>query len=63
MNDKEQIDGRDITFKDMNNWSVSRLKGLRRVLRARLSAEIYKRDALKAEILFLQSKINEFIKE
>jgi len=43
------------TFKIMQGWTVKRLREERAKLRKELSEEIHKRDALKAEIMYLKS--------
>lgn len=48
-----------LTFDSMKNWSPIMLKKVRANLREELSAKIFALDAIKAEILFLQSKIDE----
>jgi hypothetical protein len=50
----------DLTFADMQNWSIQKLNRTRNQLREQLSLEIFKRDAIKAEILFLQKEIRQF---
>ncbi len=49
-----------LTFTDMGRWDLSRLRATRRELRDTLANEIHKRDALKAEILFLQTEIGKY---
>jgi len=51
-----------LTFEAMDRWSVQDLRKKRNKLREELSAEIQKRDALKAEIMFLEKRIYEFRK-
>lgn len=51
------------TFPNMVDLTVSELKDIRNHLRDELSGEIHKRDALKAEIMFLQREIEVFQKE
>ncbi len=49
-----------LTFTDMKQWDLSRLRATRRGLRDTLAREIHRRDALKAEILFLQTEIAKY---
>lgn len=44
----------------MNNWTLNQLRKVRNQLRDKLSEEIHKRDAIKAEIMFLQNKLDEY---
>ena len=48
------------TFKNMQSWTVKRLREERLKLREELAEEIHKRDAMKAEIMYLQKEIAEY---
>ena len=50
----------DHTFTSMERWTVQRLDDERKRLRNILSGEIQKRDAIKAEILYLQTEIKKY---
>jgi len=49
-----------LTFDVMERWSLKRLREIRKELRDNLSDEIHKRQAIKAEILFLQKEIEKY---
>jgi len=48
------------TFEDMKHWDIKQLRKVRKSLRDKLSEEINKRDALKAEILHLHKTIEQY---
>ena len=48
------------TFSDMDRYDLKTLRDIRAKLRGRLSEEIHKRQAIKAEILFLQKEIKKY---
>lgn len=50
----------DHTFTSMERWTIQRLDDERKRLRNILSGEIQKRDAIKAEILYLQTEIKKY---
>ena len=50
-------------FKTMASWDMTKLKEVRKKLRDELADEIHKRDAIKAEIVFLQKEIYNFQSE
>ena len=47
-------------FGDMERWGVGQLRKVRKELRDKLADEIHKRDAIKAEILYLQKEIAKY---
>lgn len=49
-----------IGFDQMNSWGVKQLREFRNQLRDTLAEEIHKRDALKAEIVWLQKEIDKY---
>lgn len=48
------------TFANMASWNVTQLRDVRADLRDKLSQEIQNRDALKAEIMYLQAEIEKY---
>lgn len=53
----------EYTFTYMAGWNLTRLREVRKQLRNELSEEIHKRDAIRAEIMFLQSEIAKYHRE
>lgn len=50
------------TFSGLDSYSLEDLHGIRKKLRDELTTEIHKRDAIKAEILFLCTEITKYKK-
>ena len=48
------------SFSELDSYSLEDLQGIRKKLRDDLTTEIHKRDALKAEILFLCTEIDKY---
>ena len=53
----EEGEGMILCFSDMERWDLTQLRKVRNEMRAALSKEIQKRDAIKAEILYLQKEL------
>ena len=49
-----------VNFEHMSRWSLTKLRETRASLRNSLAEEIHKRDAIKAEILYLQEEIGKY---
>lgn len=49
-----------IGWDQMNSWGIKQLREFRNQLRDTLAEEIHKRDALKAEIVWLQKEIDKY---
>ena len=50
----------EYNFDNMTNMSRLELERIKQMLQDELSQKIQRRDAIKAEIMFLQKKIKEF---
>ena len=50
----------NLTFESMESWDMARLRKERESLRNELASEIHKRDAIKAEILWLAIEIEKY---
>ena len=53
----------DYTFKQMEGWSLEQLRKVRKKLRDELADEIHKREAIKAEVIYLQKEIYRYQNE
>lgn len=48
------------TFSTMDRWDMTKLRKIRKELRDQLSEEIQKRQAIKAEIMWLEAEIQKY---